>query len=213
MSPPDCARGAEARQSRGALAFRHSTAALAKALTPWLSFGPRFLELPGANGRTLPGASAASTSRTGHSAGRDDARSRPGAGLRAPPAGTAPRSASGSSLEGDVPVFDIRRLLSYSNALCRFIAVLLAYFARCFRARLENRPYGDDYGRNRSDASLRFSRSVTNRERTQLVRLHHAGTRLGRVAGRYAWAAALGLSWHRLSEQLFRVDKWSVCRG
>jgi hypothetical protein len=23
----------------------------------------------------------------------------------------------------------------------------------------------------------------------------------------------LGLSWSRLSEQLFRVDKWSVCRG
>jgi restriction endonuclease Mrr len=22
-----------------------------------------------------------------------------------------------------------------------------------------------------------------------------------------------GLSWSRLSEQLFRVDKWSVCRG
>ena len=24
---------------------------------------------------------------------------------------------------------------------------------------------------------------------------------------------AKGLSWSRLSEQLFRVDKWSVCRG
>ena len=47
-----------------------TAADLAKALTPWLSFGPRFLELPGANGRTLPGASAASTSRTGRSAGR-----------------------------------------------------------------------------------------------------------------------------------------------
>jgi len=83
-------RGARKRaKSRGALAFRRSTAALAEALTPWLSSGPRFLELPGANGRTLPGASAASTSRTGRSAGRDDARSRPSAGLRAPPAGTA----------------------------------------------------------------------------------------------------------------------------
>ena len=83
-------RGARKRAINGSpLAFRRSTAALAKALTPWLSFGPRFLELPGANGRTLPGASAASTSRTGHSAGRDDARSRPSAGLRAPPAGTA----------------------------------------------------------------------------------------------------------------------------
>ena len=37
---------------------------------PRLNSGPRFLELPGANGRTLPGASAASTSRTGPSAGR-----------------------------------------------------------------------------------------------------------------------------------------------
>ena len=93
-------RGARKRAINGSpLAFRRSTAALAKALTPWLSFGPRFLELPGANGRTLPGASAASTSRTGHSAGRDDARSRPSAGLRSPPAGTAFRSASGSSLE------------------------------------------------------------------------------------------------------------------
>jgi hypothetical protein len=24
---------------------------------------------------------------------------------------------------------------------------------------------------------------------------------------------AVGVSWSRLSEQLFRVDKWSVCRG
>ena len=64
-------RGARKRAINGSpLAFRRSTAALAKALTPWLSFGPRFLELPGANGRTLPGASAASTSRTGRSAGR-----------------------------------------------------------------------------------------------------------------------------------------------
>jgi hypothetical protein len=65
-----CAGRGSAPKSRGALAFRRSTAALAKALTPWLSSGPRFLELPGANGRTLPGASAASTSRTGHSAGQ-----------------------------------------------------------------------------------------------------------------------------------------------
>jgi hypothetical protein len=28
-----------------------------------------------------------------------------------------------------------------------------------------------------------------------------------------AIAALLGMSWSRLSEQLFRVDKWSVCRG
>ncbi len=58
--------------------------------------GPRFLELPGANGRTLPGASAASTLRAGHSAGRYDARSRPGAECVVPPAGTAPAPPSGA---------------------------------------------------------------------------------------------------------------------
>jgi hypothetical protein len=76
--PPNRAR-ARRRSQRGPLASRRSTAALAKALTPRLNPGPRFLELPGANGRTLPGASAASTSQTGRSAGRVDARSRPGA--------------------------------------------------------------------------------------------------------------------------------------
>src|ERR1700722_15612077 len=70
---------ARPRVQRDALAFRRSTAALAEALTPQLSSGPRFLEPPGANGRTLPGASAASSSRTGRSAGRAGPRSRPGA--------------------------------------------------------------------------------------------------------------------------------------
>ena len=60
-----------------------------QAVTPRLSPGPRFLEPPGANGRTLPGASAASSSRTGHSAGRAGPRSRPGAECVVPPAGTA----------------------------------------------------------------------------------------------------------------------------
>ena len=64
--------------------------------TARLISGPRFLELPGANGRTLPGASAASTSRAGHSAGRYDARSRPGAECVVPPAGTAPAPPSGA---------------------------------------------------------------------------------------------------------------------
>ncbi len=73
-----------------ALASRRSTAALAEAVTLRLNPGPRFLELPGANERTLPGASAASTSQAGPSAGRFDTRSRPGAKLRASPAGTAP---------------------------------------------------------------------------------------------------------------------------
>jgi hypothetical protein len=81
--------GAAARFCESALASRRSTAALTEALTLRLNPGPRFLELPGANARTLPGASAASTSQAGRSAGRYDARSRPGAKLRASPAGTA----------------------------------------------------------------------------------------------------------------------------
>jgi hypothetical protein len=47
--PPECAR-ARKRVQRDALASRRSTAALAKAFTSWLSFGPRF---PGL-GRALP---------------------------------------------------------------------------------------------------------------------------------------------------------------
>ena len=87
---------ARPRVQRDALAFRRSTAALAEALTPQLNSGPRFLEPPGANGRTLPGASAASSSRTGHSAGRAGPRSRPGAECVVPPAGTALAPLSGA---------------------------------------------------------------------------------------------------------------------
>src|SRR5208283_5431763 len=47
-------RGARKRaKSRGALAFRRSTAALAKAVTPWLSSRPCFLG-PGPSGRYPP---------------------------------------------------------------------------------------------------------------------------------------------------------------
>src|SRR5208282_6562557 len=61
FSSPACAE-----EDRGsALAFRRSTAAF-EAVTPRPDPGPRFLEPPGANGRTLPGTSAASTSRSGH---------------------------------------------------------------------------------------------------------------------------------------------------
>ncbi len=77
---------------------RHLQEALAS-----LSSRPRFLELPGANGRTLPGASAASTSQTGPSAGRDDAQNRPGAACVAPPAGTAPAPPIRSTLAKGVP--------------------------------------------------------------------------------------------------------------
>jgi hypothetical protein len=76
-------------RASGALASRRPTAALAEAVTPRLSSGPRFLKSPGANGRTLPGVSAASSSRTGRSAGRAGPRSRPGAECVVPPAGTA----------------------------------------------------------------------------------------------------------------------------
>jgi len=48
-----------------ALAFRRSTAAF-EAITPRLGPGPRFLESPDANGRTLSGTSAASTLQSGH---------------------------------------------------------------------------------------------------------------------------------------------------
>jgi hypothetical protein len=50
----------------GALALRRSTAVMRRKFAPPTRPGPRFLELPGANGRTLPGASAASTSHSGH---------------------------------------------------------------------------------------------------------------------------------------------------
>ena len=74
MSPPENAERGRApclspprlgRPEGGALASRRLAAALAKSVTPWLGSGPRFLELPGADGRTLPGASAASSSQTG----------------------------------------------------------------------------------------------------------------------------------------------------
>jgi len=50
-----------------------------KPVRPRLGFGPRFLESPSANGRTLLGTSAASTSRTGHA-----------------PDGTMPKAARGA---------------------------------------------------------------------------------------------------------------------
>jgi hypothetical protein len=77
----------------GPLAFRRSAAAV--------TAGPRFLGLPGANGRTLPGASAASTSQSGHAP--DGTLPKPPARQerRTPPAGTAPAPSVG--VTGDVP--------------------------------------------------------------------------------------------------------------
>ena len=53
-------------QNGGALALRRSTAVMRRRFDPPTRPGPRFLESPGANGRTLPGASAASTSHSDH---------------------------------------------------------------------------------------------------------------------------------------------------
>ena len=64
---------------------------------PQLSFGPRFLESPGANGRTLPGASAASSSRTG-TCRTSGAPKPPGADCVSPRAGAAPAAATRSTL-------------------------------------------------------------------------------------------------------------------
>ena len=87
------------RADRRAPAFRRSTAALATAPKRCNSSpGPRFLELPGANGRTLPGASSASSSQTGRNAGRsvpEAARER----FAKPRAGTAFAPLSGSHLK------------------------------------------------------------------------------------------------------------------
>ena len=82
----------------GALAFRRSTAALAQAVTPRLNFRPRFLESPGANGRTLPVPVQRAPRATGRSTGGtmpEAARER----FARPPAGTALAPLSGSHLE------------------------------------------------------------------------------------------------------------------
>ena len=65
-----------------------------------LGLGPRFLESPDANGRTLSGTSAASTWQSDHA---PDGRcpKPPGTGLQAPPAGTA--LAPSTAVTGDVP--------------------------------------------------------------------------------------------------------------
>src|SRR3984893_10145774 len=76
----------------GARAFRRSTAVLATQINAMAQLQAM---LPGTRGRagvTRPFLSQSSecTSRTGRSTGVTDAQSRPGAGLQAPPAGTAP---------------------------------------------------------------------------------------------------------------------------
>jgi hypothetical protein len=69
-------------RSGGALAFRRPTAVMRRGLTR-LGSGPRFLEPPDPNGRTLSGTSAASTWQSGHA---PDGRcpEPPGSRLQAP---------------------------------------------------------------------------------------------------------------------------------
>jgi hypothetical protein len=91
-----CLRGRGARALSGdALAFRRSTAALAKALRPWLSPVPRFMV---ADNRSAP--RAASSWQTGDVAGRASFRTartrsaKPRAGTAlTPPSGSHPESA------------------------------------------------------------------------------------------------------------------------
>jgi hypothetical protein len=80
------AAGAKARSSeRARLSALHRGSRLGDR-TPLLNLGPRFLESSDANGLlALSGASAASSSRTGRSAGRAGSRSRPGAGCESRP--------------------------------------------------------------------------------------------------------------------------------
>ena len=59
-----------------------------------LGSGPRFLELPGASGRTLPGASAASTSQSDHAPDRPMPRTAQ-SGITKPAVGTAPAPSVG----------------------------------------------------------------------------------------------------------------------
>jgi hypothetical protein len=79
-SSPACGRrpGPPGPHGAGALAFRRPTAAFTE-VWPRLGSGPRFLEPPDANGRTLSGTSAASTSQSDHA---------PDGSLPKPPAGT-----------------------------------------------------------------------------------------------------------------------------
>ena len=93
--PPHCGENSRppGPHGAGALAFRRPTAA-SEVFTPRLGLRPRFLEPPDANGRTLSGTSAASTSRSGtRRTGR--CPSRPRAQCMAAPTRTAPAPPQG----------------------------------------------------------------------------------------------------------------------
>jgi hypothetical protein len=93
-------RSAEARPAgRARLSALHRGSRLGDR-TPPLSLGPRFLESPDANGLlALSGASAASSSQPGRSAGRAGSRSRPGAGCESRPQAPHSLRISGSPRE------------------------------------------------------------------------------------------------------------------
>ncbi len=74
-------------QSGGALAFRRPTAVMRRGPYLELGSGPRFLESPDPNGRTLSGTSAASTWQSGHA---------PDGRCPEPPGRTVYRRASGN---------------------------------------------------------------------------------------------------------------------
>ena len=94
-----------AHPAQGALACRRSTAVLPKGLThPLVRLRTRLRGAGAKSGGGLPPAPApvtASTSQTGHSAGRHDVRTRPSTEVtKPPPAGAAPRSRQPSSPAG-----------------------------------------------------------------------------------------------------------------
>jgi asparagine synthetase B (glutamine-hydrolysing) len=61
--------------------------------------------------------------------------------------------------------------------------------------------------------TLRFAgtRAAADDVRRQLAALAHRGPDGAHVYAR--GEIAVGLWWSRLSEQIFRFDKWSLCRG
>jgi hypothetical protein len=80
----------------GALAFRRPTAVSETAVGPLgLGLSQRFLESPDANGRTLSGTSAASTSQTGSRPDRHDAKAARERNVSFRSTGTAPAPHSG----------------------------------------------------------------------------------------------------------------------
>ena len=80
-------RESRGTRSGGALAFRRPTAVMRRGTDLELGSGPRFLESPDPNGRTLSGTSAASTWQSGHA---------PDGRCPKPPGGTVYGRASGN---------------------------------------------------------------------------------------------------------------------